>query len=382
MLESFFDISNPHNFESLPDDWYVGITDIVNSSEAVDEGKYKLVNILGASPIVGLLNLHQKDDIPFTFGGDGCAICIPPKMVEELEQIFGASRQIGQQQYGLELRAAIIPIQQIREAGSDIKVARYKVSEVYNQAIFLGDGLSHAEEILKSPESQKYNISAQKKAEQTDFSGLECRWQEVEQQGKKVITLLVKSNPARPNSTEIYSDVLENMRNVFGFDDKTNPIDPGQLTMNLSLKSLQGEIKFRTFGMSWFQRLFYVLKIEIQIILGKIFFLLGYKSSATDWTLYKPDLALNSDHRKFDDMLRVVISGTGQQLQELENFLHEQYKAGRLAYGIHVSDAAIITCMVFRYHRQHIHFVDGSDGGYVMAAKALKQRIRKLKNNS
>jgi len=49
-----------------------------------------------------------------------------------------------------------------------------------------------------------------------------------------------------------------------------------------------------------------------------------------------------------------------------------------LAYGIHLADTAMITCMVFQYHRDHIHFVDGSGGGYVSAAKQLKKRLQSL----
>ncbi|MDR8392382.1 DUF3095 domain-containing protein [Aliifodinibius sp. S!AR15-10] len=379
LLESFFEISNPNNFYPIPDDWYIAITDIVDSTGAIDQGKYKMVNILGASPIVGMLNLGNKDEIPYTFGGDGCTLCIPPSLVTETRKVFRASREIGKAEYDLDLRAAIIPVNHIREAGFDVKVARYKVSDAYNQSIFSGDGLTYAEEILKDPANKQFMINFTEEAENADFTGLECRWQEVGRQDKKVITMLVRSNPQRTDSDEIYTTVLNKMRDIFSFDDKTNPIETSQLRMNMSISSLMGEIKFRTFGMSWLQRLTYILKMEIQIVLGKIFMALGYKSSATNWSLYKPDLALNSDHRKFDDMLRVVISGTDEQLNELKAFLEKEFQASRLAYGLHVTHSAMITCMVFKYHRQHVHFVDGSDGGYVMAAKKLKERLRKIR---
>ncbi|MDZ7693955.1 MAG: DUF3095 domain-containing protein [Balneolaceae bacterium] len=378
LLESFFEISNSQNFHALPDEWYVAVTDIVNSTRAIQHGEYKKVNILGASPIVGILNLSNKNNIPYTFGGDGCTLCIPPALLDDTRNVLGASRQIGKRQYELDLRAAIISMRDIREAGHEIKVARYKVSDVYNQAIFSGSGLSFAEKTLKQDENEKYRITAAGVANGTDFTGLECRWQEVGQEKKKVITMLIRSNPTLENSDEIYKNVLEKMRSVFGFDDKTNPIHASQLNMNMSLTSLMGEIEFRTFGMSWLQRLLYVLKIEAQIVLGKIFMSLGYKSSATNWSIYKRDLALNSDHRKFDDMLRAVISGTEEQFQKLTEFLEEQHEAGLLAYGFHISDTAIITCMVFRYQQEHVHFVDGSEGGYVKAAQNLKQRISEL----
>ncbi|NIV12295.1 MAG: DUF3095 family protein [Aliifodinibius sp.] len=169
------------------------------------------------------------------------------------------------------------------------------------------------------------------------------------------------------------------MRETFGFDDKTNPINVPGLSMTLSFSQLMGEARIRTHGKNWIKRISYILKVQLQTIIGKIMMAIDYESSATHWGLYKSDLAMNSDHRKFDDMLRVVISGSTSQRKEFETFLNEQFTEGRLAYGIHLSDAAVITCMVFQYHRDHIHFVDGSGGGYVSAAEALKKRLQSLK---
>lgn len=375
LLESFFEVTDPANFHPLPDDWYVAVTDVENSTEAVNDGHYKSVNILGVSSIIGLLNMTNKDEIPYTFSGDGCALCIPPSLLNTTRKVLGSSRQIGKAEYDLNLRAAIIPIQNIRNWGYDVKVARYKASEVYNQAIFWGGGLTCAGEILKSPEKEQYLVKASGDAEKIDFTGLECRWQKAGQQGKKVITLLVKSNPEIDGSEKVYKDILAKMREILGFDAKTNPIDPSRLTLSMSVKELMGEVKFRTFGRNWLQRIIYFLMLELQIILGKLFMASGYKLSATDWSLYKPDLALNSDHRKFDDLLRLVISGTKEQCKQLKDFLRQEFEDSRLAYGIHITDTAMITCMVFKYHRQHIHFVDGSDGGYVAAAKMLKKQL-------
>lgn len=77
-------------------------------------------------------------------------------------------------------------------------------------------------------------------------------------------------------------------------------------------------------------------------------------------------------------MLRVVITGKKQKREELEEYLDELFEKTNVAYGIHVTDAAIVTCMVFEYHRDHIHFVDGSDGGYVMASRQLKEQMKAL----
>ena len=39
------------------------------------------------------------------------------------------------------------------------------------------------------------------------------------------------------------------------------------------------------------------------------------------------------------------------------------------------SKEALMTCLVFDRQNQHVHFIDGGDGGYALAAKELKKRM-------
>ena len=381
VLDSFFQVSDPGHYTPLPDDWYVAVTDIVNSTKAIDENKYKFVNILGASPIIGMLNISGKEELPFSFGGDGCVLCLPPLMLEQARMILAASKKIGRKEFGLELRTGIIPIQVIRQGGFDINIARFKATDNYNQAVFTGGGLLYAEELLKGENSSQFDVPESINTDAADFSGLECRWKEVGPEHMSVYSILIQALPGDRPVQQVYDEVLRKKREIFGFDNSTNPIPAESLKMNLSAKKLAGEVKFRTSGQGWFKRLAYLVEIQIRIILGKIFMRLGHVSAETDWRQYKPDVAANNDHRKFDDMLRLVICGTDEQETRLEEFLEQKYRTAELAYGVHKSDTALVTCMVFAWHKQHIHFVDGSNGGYVKAAKELKRRTMELVEN-
>lgn len=168
------------------------------------------------------------------------------------------------------------------------------------------------------------------------------------------------------------------MRDILGFDNSSNPLNSSALTMNMSFTKLMKEVKVHTYGKGWLNKLWYLFKVVIQILTGTFLMKLGYKTTATDWSRYKTDMILNSDHRKFDDMFRVIISGSPNQRRRFEHFLEQQFKDRKLAYGMHITAAAVIPCMVFQYHNDHIHFADGSGGGYTLASQKLKNRLAAL----
>ncbi len=67
----------------IPEDWYVLVADIVDSTKAIENGQYKSVNSLGATVIVSILNINRDLRIPYIFGGDGATLVIPESMVEK-----------------------------------------------------------------------------------------------------------------------------------------------------------------------------------------------------------------------------------------------------------------------------------------------------------
>jgi hypothetical protein len=92
---------------------------------------------------------------------------------------------------------------------------------------------------------------------------------------------------------------------------------------------------------------------------------------------YRQALRAHSDHRKFDDTLRMVLDCSDAQAEAIRTYLEERRVRGELCYGIHLSETALMTCY-FQDAKdgQHIHFIDGGDGGYAMAAKQLKRQLR------
>ena len=68
------------NYTPLPDDWHIALCDVRNSTAAVEAGRYKNVNTVGAAVITAMLNAAKGVEIPFIFEGDGAMLCVPPQL--------------------------------------------------------------------------------------------------------------------------------------------------------------------------------------------------------------------------------------------------------------------------------------------------------------
>ena len=60
---------------------------------------------------------------------------------------------------------------------------------------------------------------------------------------------------------------------------------------------------------------------------------------------YLPTMREHADHRKFDDMLRMVLDCSKEQVAEIQKYLDEEYEKGNF-YGIYLSEKALMTCYV------------------------------------
>src|SRR5208283_2794182 len=76
VLNDFADAVRLENFRPLPDSWVVGFSDVVASTQAVAEGRYKTVNMVGAGVIAAVSNALKRRTFPFVFGGDGASFAV------------------------------------------------------------------------------------------------------------------------------------------------------------------------------------------------------------------------------------------------------------------------------------------------------------------
>ena len=60
LFRDFTAVMDPALFSPLPGDWVVGVADVVQSTKAIAENRYKAVNMAGAAVIVAVTNAHGR----------------------------------------------------------------------------------------------------------------------------------------------------------------------------------------------------------------------------------------------------------------------------------------------------------------------------------
>jgi predicted NAD-dependent protein-ADP-ribosyltransferase YbiA (DUF1768 family) len=265
---------------------------------------------------------------------------------------------------------------QIRTAGFNIRVARYRVSEHYIQAVFAGGGMAYADRYMKDTDSASAcAVQAGDIVPRGSFEGLECRWQDIPSRYGETVSVMVRAlGDDEDAGARVYRTLIAKVREIYGSDESCHPVFPPDLSFSLSEMKLRDEVGVQTAGQSALGKLRYLMKVRLIVVLGWFLMRFKIKTAETDWGRYKTVLARNSDVRKFNDCFRQILAGTAAQRIALTAWMDECFVRGDLVYGIHVSDRAQMTCLVFDYAGRHLHFIDGADGGLFMAAKALKAR--------
>jgi len=357
-IKEFNKLTEIKYFKRVPEDWYVIITDVRSSTKAIESGMYKTVNTVGALAIVSILNLTKGIKIPFIFGGDGATILIPPKFLEDAKSVLLDTAETAKDGFDLDLRIGIVPVKFIIEKGVDLLLSKYEVSKNYYQAIGTGGGLSFAEDLVKGG---KFNIVKSLSGVRADFGGFECRWKDVPSPKEETISLIVAAIGDNPN--KIYLNVLDKIDEIYGVDGR-NPINSNLLSLSMG-KELMAE------GMVFSKSMMIVMFIYMKLFFSNIYQMLLAKASLLG---FKAIIEKNVDYQKFDDTLKMVITGDKKHRKALELYLLELFKDEQIFYGIHQSEAAVMTCLVFQKNGEQVHFVDSANGGYALAAKKLKQQ--------
>jgi len=373
VFRHFEDVADPALYRALPPGWGLAIADIVDSTAAIGTGRYKAVNMAGAAVISSVSNSLGRHDLPFVFGGDGAAVTVPPHGLPVARTALSNVQRWVKDDLDLAMRVALVPVEDIRSNGFDIRVARFQASEDVSYAMFSGGGNSWAEARMKEGQ---YALPAAEAGERPDLTGLSCRWNPIPATRGKVVSIIAVPGPSRdmPAFRQLVIDLVDLAEQDARHGHPVPEDGPklGFVGEGLGLEARAGAAYHDVWGKM--RRSFRILGESLLVNLLSV---TGLSFGPFNAVRYRRSVASNTDFRKFDDGLKMTVDIDASRLEKIRTRLEQGRLSGSCYYGLHEQDAALMTCIVpSPLSRDHMHFVDGADGGYAAAASRLKQQIQ------
>jgi hypothetical protein len=358
---------NAAHYVPVPDDWFVAVSDVVSSTAAIREGRYKDVNLAGAATIAAIANATKRDDLPFAFGGDGAVVLVPPELAPTAADAMRATTRLVREVMALNLRGSLIPVTAVRETGRDVRVAAHDLGRGRTLAMLAGGGTEAAESLCKSADGACFALGDS--GGEADLSGLSCRWEPLIPKNGAVMALVVHAkNPGADIVPAIYRGIHARIQAIAA----SSPAHAGAYRLRWPPRGMAREAALQAPSPNGNGR----ARILMEAGLSKLSRWTGWKPGGFDARAYEASLPAHSDYRKYADSLRMVIDCTPAQAESIRALLDAEWKAGTVVYGTHIAGTALMTCFVRSTDDAgHIHFIDGADGGYALAAAEMKGRM-------
>ena len=322
VLDKFSQVADPAEYAALPDDWIIGISDVVNSTAAIAAGRYKAVNLAGAGTISAVSNSLNGDLHLFTFGGDGARFVVSSAQIQCTANALSRAAIWAERDLGLDLRVGSISVAEVRAAGFDVRAAFWQASNHVRYAMFTGSGLEWAETQLKSG---SIYLNPTSNGEEPNLTGLSCQWGSVPTQQGTILSLIVK-----PSSGGSQANFARIVSRTIALLEETSSLSPvprkgPDVRWPSSSITLQSRIAHENRPI-WLRR-FHVLATAA---LSWRIFKLGLRVGRFDPARYRKEIALNTDFRKFDDALMMTVDCSTYVVESLRAILDEASAAGTI----------------------------------------------------
>ncbi len=367
VFRDFVNVTEPSLYQPLPGDWMVGVADIEQSTKAIRENRYKAVNMAGAAVIVAVTNALNGRDFPFVFGGDGASFAVSASDAGLAREALATTATWVRQELDLTLRVAMIPISAVRSHGADVRVARFAASDNISIAMFSGGGMAWAEAAMKN---DQFSVPLSLPNVRPDLTGLSCRYEEIPASRGVIMSLVVVQAPG--GSPDAFRTVVEDVvRLVNETPGASRPVTSRSLQVKWPPQGYALEARAQRRSGEW------LIARQTKVLVWTLFYYLvmrfGIRMGSFVPQKYNQQVVENSDFRKYDDALRMVLDCTSVLAAEIEHRLAAAAEKGTIRFGLHRQDAAMITCFTpSPTSANHVHFIDGARGGYAIAASALK----------
>ena len=190
VFEGFANIMDPARYRPLPDDWLIGLTDVVNSTQAIAAGRYKSVNTAGAAVISAIEQRAAGPEVSVRLRRRRRELRRAGLRPERSPRAaLAATAAWTRDDLDLTLRTALVPVSAVEAEGLTASVARFGPSKNVSYAMFSGGGLAWAERAMKAG---RFTLpAAAARRARPDLTGLSCRWNDIPATRGVIVSLLV-----------------------------------------------------------------------------------------------------------------------------------------------------------------------------------------------
>ncbi len=230
----------------------------------------------------------------------------------------------------------------MRAHGADVRVARFAASDNVALAMFSGGGLAWADAAMKAGE---FAVPPRRPARGPISAACRAGSRKFPASRGLILSLLVDAGGRRqpggvPRRVEAIIRLMERNPDASGPVPRSCPRAP----MAAAGLDLEARAQRRT-GESLLWR---KAKLLVWTLLYFLIMRFNIKVGRFSPKKYAREVVENSDFRKFDDTLRMVIDCTPALADEIERSRQPAAAAGTVRFGLHRQDKAMMTCFTPR----------------------------------
>jgi hypothetical protein len=201
-----------------------------------------------------------------------------------------------------------------------------------------------------------------------DLSGLSCRFEEIPAARGMILAAVILPVPGT-DPIAVRAVIEDIVALAEDSPQQASPLPARGLRLNWPPLGADLEARTRPSRRPLFLR---KLSVLARALVYTLILRGGIKVGSFVPKTYLREVIENSDFRKFDDGLRMILDCPPALADAIEARLRRA--AGTVRYGLHRERSAMMTCFTpSPTESSHVHFIDGASGGYAAAATALKQ---------
>jgi hypothetical protein len=274
--------------------------------------------------------------------------------------------------FELTMRVGLVAVKELRRLGRDVLVGRYEPSPGNSFGVFLGGGVGLLEDSIRGRGSNDLAALAEVPAAlddgaPVDLEGLSCRWDTLQSARGAMLTLILQGGAD-------LGDVHAHVAALAGPDAQTRPVRQDTLQVRWPPADFMLEAKARRRGGSL---MLWACRVLIDTLVARILLARAKPTGNFDPQRYRAEMVTNTDFCKHDETVCLVIDCPHAAIEAIRSYLDRVAPERGIRYGIHVSQTALMTCLVTSAADSlHVHFVDGGSGGYTSAALSLKSAAK------